>query len=391
MGIIPPLPHPYWSIHFIPENTLFRAVTLFSDHSLLMKHRRLLLLLFLPSFYLFFPTHVQARVSPEGFREDLSLPALQNRAFEAQLPYLVYIQDPGKRNSKRMLRTTWAHEEVKELIESHFLAAVYSPYEQGEQVELISRYKVYGFPSLLIFSPDGTLLGKSEGFLAPGTMVAILNKHLSQLQHRSDMVAMAEIVSRGHSYQSRSRSTEMMDMTPPLLVGSMVKFSVPDATNTTASIRDISPVGSLTVFGNKSRGQPEQRPGREEDISIITLPSQRRATETNSTAHSVMLEVSGMESYSLRQLQTRTDQAEEIYGLLVGSYRSFAEAETEVARFERLWRDRIFVYCEKTGDDLVYKVVLGEYLNLEVARAFSEAILKMEGINPSILPLSSFF
>ena len=349
-----------------------------------MTHRFTLLLLtplfLFPSFSL-----AKTRLAPEGFCEDLSLQALQDRAFEAQLPYLVYIQDAGKRKSKRMRKTTWADEGVREIIEDHFLAAVYSPYDEGEQVELISQYKVYGFPSLLIFSPDGTLLGKSEGFLAPETMTAILNKHLSQLQYKADMMAMSGIVSRGESYQPVSRSGDFQQMTPPLLVGSMMKFSSPDATLTAASIRDLTPVGSLTTFGH-ARGQEEEV--REAEIATpITLPSQMNS-EANTSEETLLLDVPGMEAYSLRQLREREEQAE-VYGLLVGSYVSFDKASTEVARFERLWRDRIFVYCEEVEGTLIYRVILGEYLDEEVAKAFSKAIYKMEGINPTIIPLAA--
>lgn len=351
-----------------------------------MTHRFTLLLL-TPLFLLPLFTQAKTKLAPDGFRQDLSLQALQDRAFEAQLPYLVYIQDAGKRKSKRMLKTTWADEGVKNIIEDHFLAAVYSPYEEGEQVELISQYKVYGFPSLLIFSPDGTLLGKSEGFLAPETMVAILNKHLSQLQYKSDMMAMAGMVSRGESYQPVSRSADFQQMTPPLLVGSMMKFSAPDATVMTASVRDLTPVGSLTAFGTP-RGQDEEE---EEVVTLITLPSQAATETAISSEESLLLDVPGMEAYSLRQLQSREEQSSEVYGLLVGSYVSFDKASTEVKRFERLWRDRIFVYCEEVEGTLIYRVVLGEYLDEEVAKAFSKAIYKMEGINPTIIPLSALF
>lgn len=282
-----------------------------------------------------------------------------------------------------MLKSTWVDEKVQSLVEDQFLAAVFYPFEDGEQVGLISEFDVYSFPSLLIFSPDGKILGKAEGYLAPETLYAILTKHLSQLQYKQDLMALSGMVSRGApSYQPVSRGMNQSQMTPPLLVGSMMRFSAQDATATTASIRDLTPIGNLSSLGN-ARGQasevlPEAITSPDpEAISTRSLPS-----ETN-----ILLDVPGLESFSLRQLQSRGSAPVEAYGLLVGSYTDYEETNQAVEKFERLWRDRIFVYCEQVNATLVYRVVLGEYMDEETAKAFSQAIYKMEGINPTVMPL----
>lgn len=318
--------------------------------------------------------------NPDGFRNDLSLTTLRDRAFEAQLPYLVYFHDSSKRQAKKMLKSTWADEKVQSLVEDQFLAAVFYPLENGEQVRLISEYNVYSFPSLLIFSPDGKILGKAEGYLAPETLYAILNKHLSQLQYKQDLMAMSGMVSRGGAeYQPVSRGMSNPQMTPPLLVGSMMRFSAPDATAITSSIRDLTPIGNLSSLGNP-RGQVSD----EHVDSATSIATSRAVTELES---GVLLDVPGLESFSLRQLQSRSSAPTEAYGLLVGSYTDYTETTEAVEKFERLWRDRIFVYCEQANGTLVYRVVLGEYLEEETAKAFSQAIYKMEGINPTVMPL----
>lgn len=282
-----------------------------------------------------------------------------------------------------MLKSTWADEKVQSLVEDQFLAAVFYPLEDGEQVRLISEYDVYSFPSLLIFSPEGKILGKAEGYLAPETLYAILTKHLSQLQYKQDLMALSGIVSRGATtYQPVSRGMGPSQMTPPLLVGSMMRFSAQDATATTASIRDLTPVGNLSLLGN-SRGQdPEQ--GNEDLTTTIVSES---VTSSASTESRILLDVPGLESFTLRQLKSRSSAPAEAYGLLVGSYTDYAETTQSVEKFERLWRDRIFVYCEQVNATLVYRVVLGEYVDEETAKAFSQAIYKMEGINPTVMPL----
>lgn len=345
-----------------------------------MKFRYTLLLLLFP--FLLPQAYTKTDRNPDGFRNDLSLAALRDRAFEAQLPYLVYFHDSSKRQAKKMLKSTWADEKVQNLVEDQFLAAVFFPLEDGEQVGLISEFDIYSFPSLLIFSPDGKILGKSEGYLAPETLYAILNKHLSQLQYKQDLMAMTGMVSRGQSYQPVSRGMANTQMTPPLLVGSMMRFSTPDATAITTSIRDLSPVGNLSLLGSP-RGQsaePTTDPIIIPEASVITARSMEPAS-------AILLDVPGLESFSLRQLQSRGSAPTEAYGLLVGSYTVYEETIESVEKFERLWRDRIFVYCEQVNGTLVYRVVLGEYLEEDTAKAFSQAIYKMEGINPTVMPL----
>lgn len=348
-----------------------------------MKIRYTLLLLLFP---LVLPqAYSKSNQNPVGFRNDLSISTLQDRAFEAQLPYLVYFHDCSKRQAKKMLKSTWASEKVQSLVEDQFLAAVFYPFEEGEQIDLISEYDVYSFPSLLIFSPEGKILGKSEGYLAPETLYAILNKHLSQLQYKQDLMAMSGMVSRGQEYQPVSRGMANTQMTPPLLVGSMMRFSAPDATSTQASIRDLTPVGNIDSLGS-SRGQSDLEAPVVSQEPEDTPSSSPRSVDLEST---VLLDIPGFESFSLRQLQSRSAGTPEAFGLLVGSYTVFEETEEAVEKFERLWRDRIFVYCEQVNATLVYRVVLGEYADIETAKAFSQAIYKMEGINPTVVPLDA--
>lgn len=322
--------------------------------------------------------------NPDGFRNDLSLTTLRDRAFEAQLPYLVYFHDSSKRQAKKMLKSTWADEKVQSLVEDQFLAAVFYPLEDGEQVRLISEYDVYSFPSLLIFSPDGKILGKAEGYLSPETLYAILNKHLSQLQYKQDLMAISGMVSRGTpDYQPVSRGMSNTQMIPPLLVGSMMRFSAQDATATTSSIRDLTPIGNLSSLGN-SRGQESE----DQIEDVIEPASPVETTRSIRGAESgILLDIPGLEAFSLRQLQSRGSAPTEAYGLLVGSFTEYAETAQAVEKFERLWRDRIFVYCDQVNGTLVYRVVLGEYVDEETAKAFSQAIYKMEGINPTVMPL----
>ncbi|MDP5170818.1 MAG: hypothetical protein NWR72_11280, partial [Bacteroidia bacterium] len=247
-----------------------------------------------------------------------------------------------------------------------------------------------GYPTLLIFSPEGNLLGKSEGYLAPNTLTAILNKHLCMLDYRQDLIAMSGMTSRGNdhiAYQPTSRGFDMNAMTPPLLVGSMERFSAADATSISQADKPVL-VSNMTNFGNSRSA--DDTPANE--MALVTDASFLQTGQTSrggAQSTGLLVDVPGLESYSLRLLDSRPAGGNEAFGLLVGNFINYEEAVTEVKRFERLWRDRIFVYCEEVEATLVYRVVLGEYEDMETAKAFSQAIYKMEKINPTIIPLHS--
>ncbi len=337
-------------------------------------------------------SHIQAKDSTPlvGFQVDLSLQTLQDRAFEAQMPYLVYLHDDSKRQAKRMLKCTWSEENVQQLLQRSFLGGAYHPLHAGEHLDLIRHFEVYEYPVLLIFSPEGTLMGKSEGFVSAETMVGILTKHLSLLEQQKDLMAYALGSARGQEPDAVEVSASPFSLTPPLLVGNITRFSAPDATRSESA--SPVPVAHITDLFNAVEPSVEvvgeQMNSRGLDENAVPEPAPVPALSVATPG--LLADVPGLEAFGLSQWTSRQGETStEAFGLLVGQYLVFEEAKAAVEKFERLWRDRIFVYGEDVKGTLVYRVVLGEYEDENTAKAFSQAIYRMERINPSIIPLHS--
>ncbi len=322
---------------------------------------------------------------PAGFQTDLSLQVLMDRAFEAQMPYLVYIHDYSKRQAKRMVRETWNNEKIKDLVKAEFLASSFHPFDAGEHVGLIQAHSVYGFPSLLIFSPEGRLLGKSEGYLAPETLYAILTKHLAFVNYKKDMIASngGRTRSQGPSLPAlASRGMDPSTMAPPLMVGNMGSFS-PQKPSIIVGKNDVS-IPEMSPLPVASSAPSPTEDLAVADASYLHVGMVSRGGESSSR---ILIDVPGLEEYSLRILRNLPSTAPRAYGLLVGNYLKYDEVLTEVERFERLWRDRIFVFCEEIDGTLIYRVILGQYEQESTAKAFAIAIYQMEKLNAAIIPL----
>lgn len=324
--------------------------------------------------------------APEGFQEDLSLQALQNRAHEANLPYLVYLQESSSRQARKMLKYSWVDADVQRILQQDFLAGAYHALDEGGQLALIQEHEVFAFPALLIFSPQGHLLGKTEGYVAPETLAGILNKHVEMLSHQRDMLALARGPSRSQPEvgQSVPRGQRTLVITPPLLVGHITALTaersskpplarVVSTRNADGTLEPIANLSELSLRGYRAALGVA-------DASYLQTGMQSRSQESGK----LLIDVPGLEAYSLR-LADRS--APDQYGLLIGNYLSYNEINEEVTRYERLWHDEIFVYCEEVQSNLVYRLILGQYEEESTAKAYAQAMYNVIGMNPSIVNL----
>lgn len=67
---------------------------------------------------------------------------------------------------KMLDRTTWADERVQKLFGQDVIGVKIDA-EKGEGVELARKYKVTGYPNLLILNADGELVSRWVGYLPP--------------------------------------------------------------------------------------------------------------------------------------------------------------------------------------------------------------------------------
>src|SRR6476659_6176125 len=70
-----------------------------------------------------------------------------------------------------MEKTTYANDEVKELLASKYLPV---RVDQDANPDLSSRYGDWGWPATIVFGPDGTEIAKIRGYIEPERMQALL-------------------------------------------------------------------------------------------------------------------------------------------------------------------------------------------------------------------------
>lgn len=72
-----------------------------------------------------------------------------------------------------MDKTTYIDPKVVSLLNDHYIAV---KVDQDSRPDLSSRYKEYGWPATIIFSPSGTELVKRSGYIEPEEMQSLLEK-----------------------------------------------------------------------------------------------------------------------------------------------------------------------------------------------------------------------
>ncbi|MEO1448305.1 MAG: thioredoxin fold domain-containing protein [Bacteroidota bacterium] len=287
--------------------------------------------------------------------------------------YFVYVYQDGSRAAKRMSKRTWKDEGLQSYIRKNHLALALDANDPTTPVEFIQKYKVYSYPTLLIFSPEGKIMGRTEGYVAPETVFAVLNKHEKTLEQKrrtafmafeaqpvmeKTVMAMAPVqqVSRGMEASAPKAQPNVRDLRLPEVKPTNVRDLSPDAAK-----RMAAPGASVPVMG-VSRGQSSSK---------------------------VHLEVPGLEAYSLRKLDVNLEEADKgNIGLLVGTYTNYKKAKNEVKQLERFWRGDLWVYCEEIDAVPVYKVVLGNYPTREKAQSFAQAMYKVQRLQSSLLDLA---
>lgn len=299
-----------------------------------------------------------------------SLQELQAQAHANYQLYFVYVYEDGSRSAKRMHKRTWKDEGLQSYIRKNHLAMALDVHAPSTPVEFIQKYRVYAYPTLLIFSPEGKIMGRTEGYIAPETVYAVLSKHEKTLEQK--------------------RRTAFMAFEAQAPVQTAAVAMAPVQTGNSRGMEAVKPilpnVKDLTV----------QLPTNVRDLSLDaharkagTVVNTRALTRGQSDSR-IHLEVPGLEAYSLRNLPMEANPADDqgSIGLLVGTFTSYNKLKTKVKHFERFWRGDLWVYCEEIDAVPVYKVVLGNYPSREKARNFAQAMYKVQRLESSILDLA---
>lgn len=290
----------------------------------------------LPLFLGFLQAKLPFDSLPEGDFE-----SLQQEAFSRQIPFLAYFYQKDSKACKQMERKTWEDEALLEFLHQHFLAQQH--HILSTQIELVQELKVYSAPTIIIFSPEGKLMGRVEGYVAPGTLTSILNRHLKTLEKRMPIPQFV--------------MTDMQKLKP--------RSSV-----------DPEPVESV---------EQEPMPMSLGITDIAESQYRIAARSKEKSVNKIRLTIPHLEPYALTDLP---EGDPDVFGLLIGNFSSFKQLKHEVKQIQRFWKGRIWVYSEEIDEKEIYKLALGAYPNEAKAQSFAKAMKRFEKLDTTVINLS---
>jgi len=311
---------------------------------------------------------------------DQPLAAIQAEAKASETPYFVYVYQTKDRQCRRMERKTWKDQALAEYISKNFLATKLNVLAPNTDVNWVQEYEVYAYPTILFFAPEGQLLGKANGFIAPQTLNSMLQKHMNELDQKEEVRLWAI-----HYQENEDPNGQ------PVYYASNTLSA--DQGNAEGHLSDLRMnLADLSQKDNFPAQLPEAKQivAMNEPAPIMKTRALGPANGIESDARDnaqIILEVPGLERFSIANYgQTRGDEEVPMnYALLVGSYTSFTELETQLNRFNRYWQDDVWVYCEEVNKTPVYKLLVGPYIDQESAETFAHAMYKFQKINPTVL------
>jgi len=286
--------------------------------------------------------------------KDGSFQEIQAIASSKQQPFLIYLFKHNSKEHRKMLRKTWANKQVRKYLAAHYQVGRVNVFSGKKDAKLVQQHQVFKLPTTLVFTPEGKLIGKVQGFAASASLRSILEKHEKFIAERQPKAV--EVPSLIAAAPAASPQKEVIPNLPTVAV-------------------------SRSQTQTKSTNNSVSR-GNELKESVKTAPL-RQVSRGQSFLH---LDVPGMHEYSLMNKQQARD-ADQSLGLLIGSYTSYKQLRQMVSRFQRVWKGNMWVFAEEVNQIPVYKLVLGNYTSREEAEIYANVIYKIDKSNPSILDL----
>ena len=253
-----------------------------------------------------------------------------------------------------MLRKTWANKQVRKYLAAHYQVGRVNVFSGKKDAKLVQQHQVFKLPTTLVFTPEGKLIGKVQGFAASASLRSILEKHEKFIAERQPEAV--EVPSLIAADPAASPQKELIPNLPTVAV-SRSQTQTKSTNNSVSRGNELKESGKTAPLRQVSRGQ--------------------------SFLH---LDVPGMHEYSLMNKQQPRD-ADQSLGLLIGSYTSYKQLRQMVSRFQRVWKGNMWVFAEEVNQIPVYKLVLGNYTSREEAEIYANVIYKIDKSNPSILDL----
>lgn len=96
-------------------------------------------------------------------------------AQKAQRPILAYVTTDRCGYCRKMERATWRDPQVIEQVQKSFVPL---RLDAAKHRELVARLKVRSFPTTIVFTPGGEIIGGAAGYLDPAKMAKLMKSSL---------------------------------------------------------------------------------------------------------------------------------------------------------------------------------------------------------------------
>lgn len=120
-------------------------------------------------------------VEPPTFFLRGNLSDIQALSRVEQRPLVVYVAADGDPEVQRMQKT-WSDKPLQHWLKNHYLAYFQAVAPDSLPALRFPAYVIHATPTVLIYHPNGRLMGSVEGFVAPQTLRQILKHHYQNLQ-----------------------------------------------------------------------------------------------------------------------------------------------------------------------------------------------------------------
>ncbi len=105
-----------------------------------------------------------------------------------------------------MAKTTYQHKKVTKILDQHFIAI---RVDQDKRPDLANRYRDYGWPATIIFTPDGREIVKRAGYISSKKMVKLLNSLVNKKNSNFKVTAIKPIKYSNSAYLSGKLITQL--------------------------------------------------------------------------------------------------------------------------------------------------------------------------------------
>jgi hypothetical protein len=311
-----------------------------------------------------------AQATPTGlsfFPGDLE--SLRQEAANRQIPYFLYFGIPQDSECQKIETRSFHYKPLIQYVKGRYLAYQVNGTTDPHARQLISHYQIEGFPTILVFGPEGEKWDQLFGYVAGNDLQRRLQALLENGDNQVPEVTWEDAI-----------SDESADVAEIDLSGTAASAPVNEV--------EIIPLDPVAVTAEPVPSQ--------ERAAVVIAPQEVQVKQEPAVSQpepevqlDLRQEVSSQETETMSPLLVRYDPAHRgkdmNFGIKIAEFYSLAQLESAVGFYERVWWGDIFSYKEIVRGKDIYTLILGAYETLEEADAHAMPMQKMSEVEPQVI------